>query len=49
MSETGPGLTLDQDEIDPPEKLRGSCERFMPEFKVKIVDPTPCINEQRSR
>jgi acyl-CoA synthetase (AMP-forming)/AMP-acid ligase II len=39
MSETGPGLTLDQDEIDLPENLRGSCGRFMPEFEVKIVDP----------
>lgn len=39
MSETGPGLTLGQDESDLPENMRGSCGRFMPEFEVKIVDP----------
>ena len=39
MSETGPGLTLAQDEVDLPESMRGSCGRFMPEFEVKIVDP----------
>jgi acyl-CoA synthetase (AMP-forming)/AMP-acid ligase II len=39
MSETGPGVSLDQDEIDVSEEMRGSCGRFMPEFEVKIVDP----------
>ena len=39
MSETGSALAMSSDESDLPERLRGSCGKFVPGFEGKIVDP----------
>jgi len=39
MTEAGGALTMSADESDLPERMRGSCGKFLPGFEAKIVDP----------